>query len=221
MHPILGRYGSRLSFASVIPNCLPNSQRRTITRNSAISRGLRAGLLALRTKRERAKTLRSSRRATPLDASRGPASLGDGEQEPYTPLGFSRKELDSTSSSPTSQAIENATKDKSQRRPERARPTPGSRTRSGPNFPLTIPYTTAASEFLYGQGVVVAALKARRRKLYTLYIRKEAFQFRSALQRVKKLGENAGIKIVELQQEDLPLLDKMSVGGPHNVCKSC
>ena len=87
--------------------------------------------------------------------------------------------------------------------------------------PLSIPYTTPASEFLYGTSVVVAALKSPRRKLYHLYMyngdHREGQNMDAA---VKKLALARGIKISQVKTDWLPLMDKMSAGRPHNVCLS-
>ena len=93
----------------------------------------------------------------------------------------------------------------------------------GIKVPLSIPYTTPASEFLYGSSVVTAALKTVRRRLYKLYVydgehRDGTNQDKSILQ----LARSQGINISKVQRDWLPLMDKMSAGRPHNVSKkSC
>ena len=84
--------------------------------------------------------------------------------------------------------------------------------------PLTIPYTTPASEFLYGTSVVNAALRYSHRKFYKLYIysapeRVITFQDNS----VRKFAESKGVEVVQVKGEWLRMLDKMSMGRPHNV----
>ncbi|KAF2812705.1 alpha/beta knot [Mytilinidion resinicola] len=83
--------------------------------------------------------------------------------------------------------------------------------------PWSIPYTTAASEFLYGYSVVLAAIKANHRKLYNLYIhpRAERNEGYAVLERVAK---NARINLKHVDDSWLPLMDKMSSGRPHNGC---
>jgi len=54
-------------------------------------------------------------------------------------------------------------------------------------IPDAIPYTTASSQFLYGTNPVLAALRAKRRQLYTLHLRKERRPRRGARSR-----KNAG-----------------------------
>lgn len=86
-------------------------------------------------------------------------------------------------------------------------------------LPLSIPYTTPASEFLYGTSVVEAALRSRReprRKIYKLYVyqgeNRESGESRDAIERLAKKNN---VPIV--YHTDSPrLLDKMSAGRPHN-----
>jgi 21S rRNA (GM2251-2'-O)-methyltransferase len=86
-------------------------------------------------------------------------------------------------------------------------------------LPLSIPYTTPASEFLYGTSVVEAALRSRReprRKLYKLYVYKgenrESGDGRDAIER---LAQKNNVPVV-YHTESPRLLDKMSAGRPHN-----
>lgn len=85
-------------------------------------------------------------------------------------------------------------------------------------MPLSIPYSTAASEFLYGSNVVLAALRAKRRRIHHLYVSRGA-QDRSS--------DSAGTirNILDLARRDqvpveaeasIKLLDKMSGDRPHN-----
>lgn len=83
--------------------------------------------------------------------------------------------------------------------------------------PLSIPYTTAASQFLYGTSTVEAALSTSRRKLYKLYIyqggnrtRQDKDQFLADLARRK------GVEVNFVDESRLPLLNKMSGSRPHN-----
>ncbi|CAK7564946.1 MAG: hypothetical protein SEPTF4163_002852 [Sporothrix epigloea] len=87
--------------------------------------------------------------------------------------------------------------------------------------PLTIPYTTAASQFLYGRSVVEAALRSARRRLYKLYIYNGA-NSNSALQDqqkghlIERLATRRGITVQQVDERWQRLLDKMSKGRPHN-----
>ena len=82
--------------------------------------------------------------------------------------------------------------------------------------PLSIPYTTAASEFLYGYSVVLAALRARRRKLYNLYLHSRAARH-EGICTLKERAKTAGVQIHDVNDEWLPIMDKLSNGRPHNV----
>jgi 21S rRNA (GM2251-2'-O)-methyltransferase len=86
-------------------------------------------------------------------------------------------------------------------------------------LPLSIPYTTPASEFLYGTSVVEAALRSRReprRKLYKLYVYQgENREFGDGQDAIERLAMKNNVLIV--YHTDSPrLLDKMSAGRPHN-----
>ncbi|KAI4211478.1 MAG: hypothetical protein LQ351_005780 [Letrouitia transgressa] len=108
---------------------------------------------------------------------------------------------------PKSQAIEGSTLQKEGEQPHR-----------GPPAPISIPYTTPASEFLYGHSVVTAALKASRRKLYKLYLYNEQnAEVRGQDQQVRKLGLAAGVVVNRVGHQWLKLMDKMSKGRPHNL----
>lgn len=90
------------------------------------------------------------------------------------------------------------------------------------DIPLSIPYTTPASEFLYGTSVVLAALSSGRRKLYKLYISDS--DKRENLARdttIRKLARKAGVEVVYALGDMARLMDKMSRGRPHNVSLHC
>ncbi|MCJ1391250.1 hypothetical protein MMC18_004113 [Xylographa bjoerkii] len=95
---------------------------------------------------------------------------------------------------------------------------PGSPTFDLPkNAPLSIPYTTPASEFLYGTSVVVAALSSPLRKLYKLYIYSGTHREAAANDaRVHKLALACGVPLLRMKHDFLRLMDKMSAGRPHN-----
>ncbi|KAK4228752.1 putative rRNA methyltransferase mitochondrial precursor [Podospora fimiseda] len=86
------------------------------------------------------------------------------------------------------------------------------------NDPISIPYTTAASQFLYGKSVVEAALNAGRRKLYKLYIYHGPNRANvEENNQLRKLAERKGVEVITLHTEDdLRLLDKMAASRPHN-----
>ncbi|KAJ6443270.1 APS8 [Purpureocillium lavendulum] len=84
-------------------------------------------------------------------------------------------------------------------------------------MPMTIHYTTAASQFLYGRSVVKAALEQARRKLYKLYIyggenRKDSKD--NAI--MTALARRQGVPIQIVPTAEQRLMDKMSMGRPHN-----
>ncbi|KAH0272419.1 alpha/beta knot, partial [Aureobasidium melanogenum] len=81
---------------------------------------------------------------------------------------------------------------------------------------VSIPYTTAASEFLYGFNVVIAALTARRRQMYNVYIHSRALSKSSSASNIKSLCRKAGVKFTEVDDSWLPKMDKMAQGRPHN-----
>ncbi|KAM0511486.1 hypothetical protein ACHAPE_009840 [Trichoderma viride] len=82
---------------------------------------------------------------------------------------------------------------------------------------MNIKYTTAASQFLYGKSVVKAALEQGRRKLYKLFIyggenRKDSKD--NAI--ITRLAERQGVPVTIIPNADQRLMDKMSMGRPHN-----
>ncbi|KFA47591.1 hypothetical protein S40293_07413 [Stachybotrys chartarum IBT 40293] len=84
-------------------------------------------------------------------------------------------------------------------------------------MPMTIKYTTAASQFLYGRSVVQAALQQGRRKLYNLYIQEGENQKHSKEDsQITRLATAQGIPVTAVPKDDQRLMDKMSMGRPHN-----
>ncbi|KAK4031793.1 hypothetical protein C8A01DRAFT_21049 [Parachaetomium inaequale] len=83
--------------------------------------------------------------------------------------------------------------------------------------PISIPYTTAASQFLYGKAVVEAALRSSRRKLYKLYIYGGANRQNAADDAlIQKLAQRKNIPVTIVGEDGLRLLDKLSSSRPHN-----
>ncbi|KAL4909040.1 Alpha/beta knot methyltransferase [Aspergillus multicolor] len=84
--------------------------------------------------------------------------------------------------------------------------------------PKEIPYTTPASEFLYGTTAVEAALRCKKRKVYKLYIyqgaNEEELRADKLVLRKLALSMNVVVKLVFAEWERV--LDKMSSGRPHN-----
>ena len=85
------------------------------------------------------------------------------------------------------------------------------------NVPLRIPYTTPASEFLYGTSVITAALLSSRRKLYKLYIYGgDNRVVHGQDQKIRDLALKRGVVAERVKGDWLRLMDKMSAGRPHN-----
>ena len=80
------------------------------------------------------------------------------------------------------------------------------------DVPITIPYSSAASQWLYGANTVVAALRGNRRKIYQLIVKKG--ERSSDASQILRLANSAGIKIQT--HDDNRLLDKLSEGRAHN-----
>ena len=88
------------------------------------------------------------------------------------------------------------------------------------NPPLGIPYTTSASEFLFGTSVVTSALQFSRRKLYNVYVwTSESRVTNSQDAAVRTLALARRVNIINVTGGSWrELMDKMSDGRPHNVC---
>ncbi|SLM36277.1 rna family [Lasallia pustulata] len=83
--------------------------------------------------------------------------------------------------------------------------------------PLSIPYTTPASQFLYGTSVVTAALRSSKRQLYKLYVYdSENREVLARDQSIRKLALLRDVAVTRLKEDGLSLLDKLSRGRPHN-----
>lgn len=84
--------------------------------------------------------------------------------------------------------------------------------------PLRLPYTTPASEFLYGHSVVTAALRARRRKLYKMYIYQSAKRGDEKKDLdMRKMALDLDVPVERVSFDRVRMLDRMSEGRPHNV----
>lgn len=105
------------------------------------------------------------------------------------------------------------------RRGKQHEPTDAVPERVKPNVsvPETIPYTTPASEFIYGLSAVEAALRCTRRKLYMLYIYQAAGEELSPERiALRKLALARGMHVKMAFAGWDKILDKMSAGRPHN-----
>ncbi|KAK2597462.1 hypothetical protein QQS21_005932 [Conoideocrella luteorostrata] len=84
-------------------------------------------------------------------------------------------------------------------------------------MPMIITYTTAASQFLYGKSVVKAALEQRRRQIYKLYVyRGENRRDSRDNDMMIHLARSQGVPVTIVPHSDQRLMDKMSMGRPHN-----
>ncbi|CAI7567832.1 unnamed protein product [Penicillium glandicola] len=93
------------------------------------------------------------------------------------------------------------------------------RVKDNVKVPDTIPYTTPASEFIYGTSAVEAALRCSRRQLYKLYLYQNTDEELSAAKvtiRKLALSKNIAVKMAFAGWDRL--MDKMSAGRPHNGC---
>lgn len=85
--------------------------------------------------------------------------------------------------------------------------------------PKSIPYTTPASEFIYGTNAVESTLRCSRRKIYKLYIyQNKGEELSPAKLTLRKLALVKNIPVKMAFAEWDRLLDKMSSGRPHNGC---
>lgn len=82
----------------------------------------------------------------------------------------------------------------------------------------SLPYTTAASEFIYGTFAVNAAVKAGRRRLYKLYIHThEDGRDSIGTEALRRRAEAAGVEVIRAQGSGWrQRLDRAAEGRPHN-----
>jgi 21S rRNA (GM2251-2'-O)-methyltransferase len=80
------------------------------------------------------------------------------------------------------------------------------------DVPVAIPYSSAASQWLYGVNTVIAALRGNKRKLYQLIVKKG--ERSSDADQILRLANSMDITIQT--HDDTRLLDKLSEGRPHN-----
>ncbi|KAF1845478.1 uncharacterized protein K460DRAFT_366356 [Cucurbitaria berberidis CBS 394.84] len=86
--------------------------------------------------------------------------------------------------------------------------------RSSVQGPESLPYTTAASEFIYGFSSVLAAIKANRRKFYSLYIHSRGASRDGLMARIR--AHKLFSITEEVGDEYMRAMDKASSGRPHN-----
>lgn len=152
----------------------------------------------------------------------------DGEQMVSSGHPRSRRRIEYDKESATKDSdegrwVSTLTREEGLDRFERKSTSVAERPRRKSHAPLAIPYTTPASEFLYGHSVVTAALKNSRRKFYKVYLyHGDTAEVRGQDWQVRKLALAANLEVTRVGNDWLRLMDKMSGGRPHNVgCKSC
>lgn len=107
-----------------------------------------------------------------------------------------------------------------------------------PDGPVAVPYTTAASQFIYGVSAVRAALISKRRKCYKLYLHERAVRRTVSVLKAERNPSATDIRQAKEEETDntldnlaakvpglevkkigdgfLPIMNKMSDGRPHN-----
>lgn len=85
-------------------------------------------------------------------------------------------------------------------------------TKQKDGVPVAVPYSTAASQFLYGQNAVEAALRGKRRQFHQLLVKRQEGNFTDRNQ-LLRLAREANIPV---RNADSRLLEKLSEGRPHN-----
>ncbi|PVI04093.1 hypothetical protein DM02DRAFT_519430 [Periconia macrospinosa] len=81
--------------------------------------------------------------------------------------------------------------------------------------PESLPYTTAASEFIYGYSSVLAALKANRRRLYKLYVLPRGLKNEGS-SAILSRAASLNVTIQHVDDDYLRAFTKASRGRPHN-----
>lgn len=128
-------------------------------------------------------------------------------------------ELQTTSTPDASQKAASAVSESKEQaisptEPQRARRSTQDQEDDADEMPISIPYTTAASDFLYGSNTVLAALRAHRRKLYHLYLHPRLYSRESNATAIAELAKTLQVRTTT--NAELRLLDKMSDNRPHN-----
>ncbi|KAF9891953.1 hypothetical protein FE257_002916 [Aspergillus nanangensis] len=93
------------------------------------------------------------------------------------------------------------------------------RVKANVSVPESIPYTTPASEFMYGRSSIEAALRCGRRQMYKLYLYQaegEDLSPSKIVLRKLALTKNVPVKMAFAGWDRL--FDKLSAGRPHNGC---
>ncbi|BCR96032.1 RNA methyltransferase [Aspergillus luchuensis] len=86
-------------------------------------------------------------------------------------------------------------------------------------IPLSVPYTTPASQFVYGISACMAALRGSRRRLYKLYLyQSEGQELTPEKIALRKLALSKNVAVKMAFASWRRLLDQMSDGRPHQGC---
>lgn len=174
-------------------------------------------------------------KATREDDSRGRRRPGRHIEGPKAERGLRKRQEDHLSSSfqPVSTAWETAWKPQARthkqllsrsprttkRRGEKTQPQQTEEKQDQVNnedndIPVRVPYSTAASNFIYGSNAVLAALRARRRKFYRLYLHRRVSGEEGNARSIVDLARKYDVRTTS--NADLRLLDRMSECRPHN-----
>ena len=82
----------------------------------------------------------------------------------------------------------------------------------------SMPYTTAASDFLFGYSTVKAALKVQKRQFYKLYLHERALRRDSenGFSSILNAAKRSNVAIQHVDDRFLGVMDKKSNNRPHN-----
>ncbi|KAK4144339.1 uncharacterized protein C8A04DRAFT_11583 [Dichotomopilus funicola] len=180
----------------------------------------------LTTRRQDKRGGRARRGRGRRESDEGPLNVADVVAELSRPIGGARAQVQSTP------AVNRGSEDRGVQGRDRGlarkdtddlgsvrrrdRPAP-ERPKTRPTPTVSIPYTTAASQFLYGRSVVEAALRASRRKLYRLYIYDGANRENTTSNTLMaRLAKKRGVPVEIVKEGGLRLFDKLSQSRPHN-----
>mgnify|MGYP004506070927 CR=1 FL=1 len=161
---------------------------------------------------------RSGRGARPerRDAPRrGRQDDEEGDRPRRRPEGtFGRSERPDDRRSPRNDRDSRTSQPDRPERSERSERSIPSRASPRDRAPDSLPYTTAASEFVYGYSSVLAAIRANRRQFYKLYVNSRGLNRDILLARAK--ASNLRQITREVGDQYDRAFDKASSGRPHN-----
>lgn len=89
------------------------------------------------------------------------------------------------------------------------------------DVPSRLPVTSASSELIFGRNSVMSVLRAKRRKMFKLYVHERLFPDAKGGEELYwelgRLAKDAGVTVIEVTDDWLPLFEKTCLGKPHNV----